>query len=64
MNPVESPCTNICTIDGATGFCRGCGRTIVEITEWASASHQRQQAIIDLLPARMDALHASDDGKT
>ena len=34
---IPSPCTGICTMDGALGLCLGCGRTGDEITEWSSA---------------------------
>jgi len=53
---MKSPCNDICTIDRPTGLCVGCGRTLPEIAEWASASEERRQAIFALLPARIAAL--------
>ena len=35
--PVPSPCINVCSMDAATGLCRGCARTIDEIVAWGSA---------------------------
>jgi predicted Fe-S protein YdhL (DUF1289 family) len=32
-NPI-SPCIGVCVIDAASGWCRGCGRTIEEIAGW------------------------------
>jgi predicted Fe-S protein YdhL (DUF1289 family) len=32
----RSPCTNVCRIDPATGWCAGCWRTIDEIADWSS----------------------------
>jgi predicted Fe-S protein YdhL (DUF1289 family) len=32
--PVPSPCSNVCRIDGVTGLCDGCLRTLDEIREW------------------------------
>lgn len=29
-----SPCRGVCEMDGATGWCKGCGRTKSEILEW------------------------------
>ncbi|WOE75696.1 DUF1289 domain-containing protein [Alterisphingorhabdus coralli] len=59
-----SPCISICTIDKASGWCEGCGRSIAEITEWASASPQRQQQIVDDLPARMTELRRTSEKKS
>ncbi len=56
---IPSPCTGICTMDGALGFCLGCGRTGDEITEWASAGDERRSAIWAVLPERIDALGIS-----
>ncbi len=33
---VPSPCTQVCTIDAATGRCAGCLRTIEEIAAWGA----------------------------
>ena len=35
---IVSPCVNICTLDPATGLCRGCGRTGDEIARWTAMS--------------------------
>lgn len=31
---VPSPCVSLCTLDDAGEFCRGCGRSVAEITGW------------------------------
>lgn len=36
--PVPSPCINVCSMDAATGLCRGCLRNIDEIVAWGTAS--------------------------
>jgi predicted Fe-S protein YdhL (DUF1289 family) len=56
---IPSPCTGICTMDGALGFCLGCGRTADEVAEWASAGDVRRSAIWAVLPVRIDALGIS-----
>ena len=53
---VLSPCVDICEIDGATGWCVGCGRTGDEIGEWPDSGDMRRQAIVDALPPRIAAL--------
>lgn len=45
---IESPCIDICKIDGKTGFCIGCLRTRDEIREWKNMTdHRRHQVIND-----------------
>jgi predicted Fe-S protein YdhL (DUF1289 family) len=56
---IPSPCTGICTMDGALGFCLGCGRTADEVAEWASAGDVRRSAIWAILPERIAALGIS-----
>ena len=33
---VPSPCTSVCRMDAATGWCLGCLRTIDEIIAWST----------------------------
>ncbi len=53
---IESPCIGLCTMDGATGWCLGCGRTIDEIARWSSTDHADRDAVMAELPARMEML--------
>ncbi|MDX6750771.1 DUF1289 domain-containing protein [Geminicoccaceae bacterium 1502E] len=57
-----SPCVGVCEIDGATGFCVGCARTLDEIASWGSASETARDAIRAVLPARASRLARA--GKT
>lgn len=47
-----SPCTAVCVLDPASGFCRGCYRTTDEIAGWASLGAAEKRQILDRLPAR------------
>ena len=40
---------------GADGLCRGCGRTLQEIVDWARMSEPARRAIMAALPARRGA---------
>jgi predicted Fe-S protein YdhL (DUF1289 family) len=51
---LETPCVNICLLDDALGLCVGCGRTIEEISRWATMSDQQRRAIMAVLPARIE----------
>ncbi|MGZ5924489.1 MAG: DUF1289 domain-containing protein [Rhizomicrobium sp.] len=50
---ISSPCTKICVVDGVTGLCFGCGRTLPEIAKWGSLSEAERLAIMAGLAARM-----------
>ena len=55
---LASPCINICTMDAASGWCRGCGRTIPEIANWSAKPPEERRAILKSLPPRIAALEA------
>lgn len=55
--PVASPCVNVCQMDAASGWCRGCARALDEIAGWGGAPEARQRHILDQLPERRLALH-------
>ena len=52
----ESPCTRVCQLDDATGWCLGCGRTGAEIAGWLAMSTAERIALKAALPARLAAL--------
>jgi uncharacterized protein len=47
-----SPCLGICLMDPRTRMCRGCRRTVEEITAWYSASAAEKRAILARLASR------------
>jgi predicted Fe-S protein YdhL (DUF1289 family) len=49
---VASPCTRICAIDPASGYCTGCLRTIDEIAAWGAADDRWKQSVLDRLKRR------------
>lgn len=53
---LASPCVNVCTLDQATGWCRGCGRTIREISNWSAKPADERRTILVSLPARTESL--------
>lgn len=52
QKPVPSPCINVCEMDPASGFCRGCMRTINEIVAWGSAPDEYKRAVWEQIRAR------------
>ena len=51
-----SPCTKVCVIDSATGWCLGCGRTGSEIAGWIGMTTPERLALKAQLPARLAAM--------
>jgi predicted Fe-S protein YdhL (DUF1289 family) len=52
---IQSPCTGICQIDPATGWCVGCARTLDEIVRWGTTDAADRAAVMAELPARRAA---------
>ena len=61
---VASPCIQICSIDQATGWCHGCGRTVDEIMDWGGKPEAQRFAIAAALPARLAQLPKKERRQT
>ncbi len=55
---VNSPCIRECEIDPVTGYCRGCFRTLDEISFWTRYAPEHRQGIMNQLDARRAAARA------
>lgn len=51
----STPCVGVCAVDGRSGLCVGCGRTLREIAAWSGLSEPERRAIMAELPARLAA---------
>ena len=51
---VASPCTRVCVIDPVSKLCRGCLRTIDEITVWSGKSPAEKRAVLAALEERRE----------
>jgi uncharacterized protein len=49
---IASPCVRICVVDGASGLCVGCLRTLNEIASWGALSDAERAEIMAALPKR------------
>lgn len=63
LEPIESPCILICSMDRESGHCFGCGRTTDEIAYWGLRAKDKRDAIMAELPARMPPLKAKLEEK-
>ena len=49
---VASPCTSVCRMDEATGWCLGCLRTIDEIARWSRLDDAARREVLGRLDER------------
>jgi predicted Fe-S protein YdhL (DUF1289 family) len=49
---VESPCVRECVIDATSGWCRGCYRTLAEISYWTTFTPAQQRVLLEQLEHR------------
>ncbi|HJV26512.1 MAG TPA: DUF1289 domain-containing protein [Aromatoleum sp.] len=52
---VASPCINICRMNGETGLCEGCFRTLDEIAGWSRQGDDERSRILALVAQRRSA---------
>jgi len=50
--PIASPCIKVCFVDGKSGLCLGCFRTLNEIARWQRLDEDDRTRIIAELPSR------------
>jgi len=50
--PIATPCIQACVVDGPTGLCLGCYRTLSEIAGWSALSDDRRAEIMAELDLR------------
>lgn len=50
--PIATPCVKVCVVDGESGLCLGCFRTLGEIAGWSRLSDRQRAAVTAELPGR------------
>ncbi|MBI2225209.1 MAG: DUF1289 domain-containing protein [Betaproteobacteria bacterium] len=60
MNDVDSPCIKICVVDAGRGLCRGCHRTLAEISCWVNYSRAERLAVLEKVAQRKAAVSARE----
>jgi hypothetical protein len=49
---IATPCIQVCLIDGESGLCLGCQRTLPEVARWTRLSDAERADIMAELPGR------------
>lgn len=52
MNNEISPCVKLCKIDKDSGYCKGCFRTLEEISGWISYNYQEKMIVYKKIKER------------
>lgn len=52
MKAIATPCVKVCVVDGESGLCLGCFRTLQEIGEWSRFDDARRAELMIELPSR------------
>lgn len=52
--PIATPCVKVCYVDGKSGLCLGCFRTLPEIARWSRFTDEERAVIMAELPTRKD----------
>ncbi len=50
--PIVTPCIKVCIVDGESGLCMGCYRTLTEVAGWTRLDDAERAAIMAELPGR------------
>lgn len=50
--PIKTPCIKVCVVDGESGLCLGCFRTLQEVAAWARFSEAERDRLMAELPQR------------
>ena len=56
-----TPCMGVCQLDPATGWCRGCWRTLDEIAGWPTYTVNEKRAVFERIEQRRTASGATYD---
>ena len=49
---IATPCVQVCIVDGPSGLCLGCYRTLQEIGGWSRLTDMQRAEIMAELPSR------------
>lgn len=60
---VATPCVQVCIVDGPSGLCLGCFRTLPEIGRWSRMTDEERAVIMSELADRADKIEPAKLGR-
>lgn len=64
LRAIATPCVQVCAVDGQSGLCLGCFRTLGEIAGWHRFSDAERAALMAALPLRRTRIAPEKLGAT
>ena len=62
MAAIATPCVKVCVIDGESGLCLGCFRTLAEVAAWERLTDAERSAIMAGLAGRRSRIRPEKMG--
>jgi predicted Fe-S protein YdhL (DUF1289 family) len=53
---IKTPCVQVCAIDGDSGLCLGCFRTLAEIAGWSRLTEAEREHVMATAPSRRKSI--------
>jgi predicted Fe-S protein YdhL (DUF1289 family) len=60
---IASPCIQVCVIDGESGLCLGCYRSLPEVAAWARFTDEERARLMSTLPGRRSRIDPEKLGR-
>ena len=55
-SPIKTPCIKVCVVDGESGLCLGCYRTLSEVAAWQGLPDAERGRIMGTLASRRERI--------
>ncbi len=49
---IATPCIKVCVVDGESGLCMGCHRTLAEVAGWTRLTDEARAQVMAEAPSR------------
>jgi len=63
MSSTDSPCIEYCIYNYEEDFCEGCGRNLLEISDWSRLSKDEKALVMETSKKRLRIIEKSKEEK-
>ena len=61
MSSTDSPCIEYCIYNYEEDFCEGCGRNLLEISDWSRLSKDEKALVMETSKKRLKIIERSEE---
>jgi predicted Fe-S protein YdhL (DUF1289 family) len=61
MSSTDSPCIEYCIYNYEEDFCEGCGRNLLEISDWSGLSKDEKALVMETSKKRLKIIERSEE---